>query len=415
VLPSGSVLRSWKSRVDRVTSSGCRRTLRAVETTTRVALPALGAALFAIPAPAVAGPIDRIDVLREATETVHAAKPRPRGDRRDGENVETSGQISSRLFSIEPDGSGTAPFAEPLTIERRVEDAVSPTGDLVTRTRDVIGRPSALDAKAPDGTGLRWIADSFTHRPSVSPDRGRVAVLTEVPDRQLIADVAIVDVRSEDGVTPTQAFDVAGEDFGVFNELSWTSNERDMVLPYGAADETGAVEVRALSVATDSVSGAAFRRDGRTLASASADKTTPLWDVRTHKQLGAPLTGHAATSGEPAAAARTRSEISGRRAASARRKGPDLIVSRVSRAPAALNVGQAFWLKDVARNAGTRRAKASTTRYYLAPNGQRNMRHDRRRDQGRRCRMPRPATARRAATKRSRLARSTTTPVGRFA
>ena len=43
---------------------------------------------------------------------------------------------------------------------------------------------------------------------------------------------------------------------------------------------------------TATVYGIAYSRDGRTLVSASADRTIRLWDARTHRQLGAPLTGH---------------------------------------------------------------------------------------------------------------------------
>ena len=50
--------------------------------------------------------------------------------------------------------------------------------------------------------------------------------------------------------------------------------------------------IASLTGHTDRVHAVAFSRDGRTLLSGSYDGTARLWDVATHRQIGAPLNGH---------------------------------------------------------------------------------------------------------------------------
>jgi len=50
--------------------------------------------------------------------------------------------------------------------------------------------------------------------------------------------------------------------------------------------------IASLTGHTDRVHAVAFSPDGRTLVSGSYDGTARLWDVATHRQIGAPLNGH---------------------------------------------------------------------------------------------------------------------------
>ncbi len=66
--------------------------------------------------------------------------------------------------------------------------------------------------------------------------------------------------------------------------------QNTMVAALEATRRTGVMGI--LHGHTDAVTGVAFSPDGRTLASGSDDNTVRLWNVATHRQLGAPLRGH---------------------------------------------------------------------------------------------------------------------------
>jgi WD40 repeat protein len=77
---------------------------------------------------------------------------------------------------------------------------------------------------------------------------------------------------------------------GGYNVSPAVETRSSVLAALEAALDPGVVAI--LHGHTDRVRSVAFGPDGRTLASASNDNTVRLWDVRTHKQLGRPLTGH---------------------------------------------------------------------------------------------------------------------------